>query len=47
MSVGAPKIPVRVAEVTEVNDLIAYLRSLQTPNERRPSLKHPVVSGPN
>ena len=47
MIIGHPEMPVQDFTPTEVNDLIAYLRSLQTPNERRPSLKHPVVSGPN
>ena len=41
MIIGHPEMPVQTLTQVEVNDLIAYLKSLQT-STHRPSLKRPV-----
>ena len=46
MSVGAPKIPVRVAEVVQVNDLIKRFRFVRRDGGHMPSFSggaHVVV----
>jgi mono/diheme cytochrome c family protein len=45
MIIGHPEMPIQTLTPVEVNDLIAYLKSLQT-SAHRPPLKHRITSEP-